>query len=420
MVDFQPSSGMILTMYARAITENVRAALDDTPAVLVHGARQVGKTTLARTLVRPDAYFTLDNAATQSAAVTDPAGFVEGLGDKRVVIDEVQRAPELFRALKERIDRSRVPGQFLLTGSANVLALPSMSESLAGRMEIITMWPLAEQELEGCRSSFVDRLIAKRAMWPSTKSDAHIVDRILRGGYPEAVQRSAAARRRAWFASYITTILQRDIRDISNIEGLAILPRLLSLLATRSSALLNFADLSRSLSIPQSTLKRYFALLDATHLVRLLPAWSSNLGLRLAKAPKLLITDAGLCAHLAGADAARIRSDGNLFGTLLETFVTTEVLKQASWHAQMPSLFHFRTSSGQEVDLVLEDPAGRIVGIEIKATRSVTSSDFNGLRALSHAAGKRFLRGVLLALNDQVVPFGSELTAVPIPSLWTD
>jgi uncharacterized protein len=410
-------------MFRRAIFGNILAALSDSPAVLVHGARQVGKTTLVREVastVHPARYFTLDDATTLAAIAADPDGFVRGLGEERVVIDEVQRAPALFRALKARIDRSPRPGQFLLTGSANVLALPGLSESLAGRMEIVTLWPLAEQEIEATTDAFVDRIFSRQARWPEVPTAGPaVVDRILRGGYPEALIRTSAARRRAWFASYVTTILQRDVRDLANIEGLASLPRLLALVATRSAGLLNFSDLSRGLSIPQSTLKRYFALLEATFLIRLLPAWTSNLGLRLVKSPKLMVSDSGLCASLVGASAERLASEGTLLGSMLETFATMELVKQASWSEAAPHLFHFRTPTGHEVDVVLEDAAGRVVGIEIKATHAVTASDFKGLRVLADAAGSRFVRGIVLSLQDDVVPFGANLHAVPLAALWS-
>jgi predicted AAA+ superfamily ATPase len=410
-----------VAVHARKITRNLLAALADSPAVLVHGARQVGKSTLVERLAadaHPARYLTLDDATTLAAASADPDGFVAGLGEQAVVLDEVQRVPELFRALKARIDRTRTPGRFLLTGSANVLAIPALADSLAGRMEIVTLWPLAEQELEAAEGTLIDRLFARRFEAPPRSRAPGVVDRILRGGYPEAVSRTSLARRRAWYGSYITTILQRDVRDLASIEGLGQLPRLLALLASRTAGLLNFSDLSRSLAIPQSTLKRYFALLEATHLVRPLPAWSTNLGLRLAKAPKLFLGDVGLAAHLVGADVRRLQDDGPLMGALLENLVAMELTKQASWSDAAPALFHFRTATGHEVDLVLEDASGRIVGVETKASRTVSGHDFKGLRALAAAAGKRFLRGVVLAMHDEPVSFGPDLWAIPMSSLW--
>lgn len=409
-------------MHARNIEPKLRAALSDTPVVLIHGARQTGKTTLAREVsshAPARRYLTLDDATTLGAARADPDGFVAAL-DGPVVLDEVQRAPELFRAIKAAVDRDRAHGRFLMTGSANVLLLPKLSESLAGRLEIITLWPLSQGELSGRIEKFIDTAFGARFIGGRVveRSGASVWDRLLRGGYPEPLTRAEDARRDAWFASYISTILQRDVRDLANIDGLSDLPRLLTLLASRVGGLLNFADLSRSLSLPQSTLKRYFALLEATFLVLTLPAWSNNQGLRLTKAPKLMLADTGLAAHLLGMDPHRLKADGNARGLLLENFVAMELIKQATWSATRVKAYHFRTVAGKEVDLVLEDSAGRVVGIEVKSAMSVDSGDFGGLRALREAAGEKFVRGIVLHDGGETVGFGTDMFAVPVRALW--
>ncbi len=366
-------------------------------------------------------YLTLDDPTVLAAAVADAAGFLSGLSGP-VVLDEVQRAPNLFIAIKEAVDRERTPGRFLLTGSANVLLVPTISESLAGRVELITLWPLSQGELEGRSDSFIDAVfagdLASLQMHAVKKNAMPLTERIVRGGYPEPITRPAGARRAAWYASYLTTILQRDIRDLSNIEGLSDLPRLLGLIASRTSGLLNFSDLARSLSMPQSSLKRYFALLEATFLVVTIPAWSSNHGLRLAKAPKVMLGDTVMACHLMGMDEARLKDDGSAGGALLETFVAMELAKQIGWSAARPKLYHFRTATGREVDLVLEDPAGRIVGIEVKSASSVNSRNFAGLRALWEATGSKFVRGIVLLCGPQTVAFEGNLAAVPISTVW--
>lgn len=410
-------------MYRRNIAPLVREALQDTPVVLLNGARQTGKSTLVRggMLETGEArYLTLDEAGVLAAAEADPAGFLSGLGGP-VILDEVQRSPGLFPAIKSEVDRHRSPGRFLLTGSANVLLLPRLSESLAGRMEILTLWPLSQGEIEDVEEGFVDAVFseAQLSFQEEPGETASLYDRLLRGGYPEALARASESRRRAWFGSYVTTILQRDVRDLSNIEGLTDLPRLLSLLATRSASLVNYAELSRSASMPQSTLKRYVSLLEATYLVRLLPAWSSNLGKRLVRSPKLLLCDTGLISSLQGLSAERLASAPVLVGPLLENFVAMELQKQSAWSETQPRLFHFRTQTGQEVDVVLEDPAGRVVGVEIKASATVGARDFRGLRALAEASGNRFRRGVVLYTGRTAVPFGKDLYALPVSSLWT-
>jgi predicted AAA+ superfamily ATPase len=408
-------------MIKRNISQFVLDALSDTPVLLLTGARQTGKSTLVKTITEhshPARYITLDNATVLAAVKHDPTGFLSGL-DGPVVIDEVQRAPELFPAIKAEVDRNRRPGRFLLTGSANVLLLPRLSESLAGRMEILSLWPFSQGELEGIHELFVDSLFAaKFHPHPLPKESlSSLHTRVTNGGYPEAVSRTKEDRRRAWFESYITTILQRDIRDIANIDGLTSLPRLLAMIASRAPSLLNFSELSRTLAMPQSTLKRYMTLLEATFLIQHLPAWSGNLGKRLVKTSKLVMSDTGLMAHLLGANKERLAT-GGIIGPLLENFVVMELIKQITWSSTKPQIFHFRTQTGQEVDIVLEDRAGKLVGIEVKASSTVTAQDFKGLRALAETTGKRFHRGIVLYTGAGSLPFGPELYAIPVNALW--
>lgn len=414
-------------MLPRAITPQLLAALSDTPVVFLAGPRQAGKSTLAQWLAagpRPAHYLTLDDATVLSAATQDPTGFVAGL-EGPVVLDEVQRAPGLYLALKAAVDRDRTPGRFLLTGSARALMLPQLAEALVGRMEVITLWPFAQGELEpgarGEEQGLVDALFGDD--WPTVAEGTEKQDllrRIVVGGYPEAVARQAPARRRAWFGSYVTTILQRDVRDLARIEGLSNLSRLLSLMAARSTGLLNYAELSRSSALAQTTLKRYLALLEATYLVQTLPAWSGNLGRRLVKSPKLLFVDTGLMAHLLGlSDEADVRPDSPTVGPLVENFVAVELLKQSGWSRTQPGLYHFRSHDGQEVDLVLENARGRLVGLEVKAGGEVSGDDFRGLRALAEQVGPRFHRGAVLYAGRETVPFGERLRAYPISGLWT-
>lgn len=399
----------------------VLAALADTPVVLLHGARQAGKSTLAQVIAadaHPARYLTLDDPSTFTAAKGDAAGFILGLEGK-VVIDEVQRAPELFVAIKAAVDRGRQPGRFLLTGSANILLLPQLSESLAGRMEILTLWPLSQGELEGEDENCVNRMFAPRLILPAdsiTRED--LVQRIVMGGYPEVVLRRPL-RRAAWFRSYITTIMQRDVRDIMQIERLDEMLRLLGVLAGRTGTLLNVADLSRTLGIPQTTLHRYLTLLQATFLIQLVPAWTTHVRKRLLKTPKIILADTGLAAHLVGMDGRGLMSNAELWGAFLETFVAMELLKQMTWSKIRPALYHFRTAKGEGVDLVLEAPSGELVAVEVKATAALGADDFGGLRTLASIAGRRFKRGVLLYLGDQALPFGRNLYAFPISSRWT-
>jgi predicted AAA+ superfamily ATPase len=287
-------------------------------------------------------------------------------------------------------------------------------------MEILTLWPFSQGELERRREDFIDRIFANRLpQFPASDlSRYELIQRVLAGGYPEVVGKVSARRRSAWFRSYVTTIVQREVRDLANIEHLAMMPRLLSLLAARAGSLMNYTELSNSLGLPQSTVKRYIALFEMTFLSQPLPAWSVNLGKRLIRSRKLVLNDTGLLAHLTGLDEERIKSDPNTFGPLLENFVIMELRKQATWSEIQPQFFHFRTRKGQEVDIVLENPAGEVVGIEVKASSTVKSGDFKGLKYLGDLLGKRFLRGIVLYTGDQPVPFGSNLYALPVSTLW--
>jgi predicted AAA+ superfamily ATPase len=244
------------------------------------------------------------------------------------------------------------------------------------------------------------------------------MERVVRGGYPEIQRRRSAARRTAWFGAYLTAIVQRDVRDLANIEGLSTLPRLLGLLAARSTGTLNIADLSRAIALPHSTLKRYLGLLSATFLVDTVPAWSGNLGRRLVRSPRVYLSDTGLICSVLGLGVSRLEKEPDLFGPLLETFAMLELRKQMAWSRLRPNLLHFRTQTGQEVDLILEDPAGRLVGIEVKAGATVRTEDLRGLRVLQEAVGRRLVRGVLLYAGTEAVAFGPRLLALPVESVW--
>lgn len=409
-------------MLTRNLTSELLSALADTPVVLLNGARQTGKTTLAQSLIsekHPARYLTLDDPGVLSAIKADPTGFLAGLQGP-VILDEIQRAPELFVAIKADVDKNHRPGRFLLTGSANILLLSRLSESLAGRMEILTLWPFSQGEIAGVRDHFIDAAFAMKPL-PFQKPEGHsaLFARVLRGGFPENLKRADGQRLKTWFRSYITSILQRDVRDLANIEGLTEMPRLLSLLAARATALQNFAELSRSSNLPQSTLKRYLSLLQATFLVQVLRPWSGNLSHRLVKSPKLLLADTGLLANLLDLTEERFELDAGLKGAVLENFVIMELRKQIGWSKTQPRMYFYRTQTGQEIDVILEDGAGRLVAIEVKAAASVKSEDFRWLKAFAEETKRKFHRGVVLYTGAESIPFAANLHALPISALWT-
>lgn len=407
-------------LYPRFIEPRLLEALADTPVVLIHGPRQSGKTTLARTIgeARDYVYFSFDDEVLLSAATTDPAGFVGDLPE-RAILDEVQRAPGIFASLKSAVDRQRVAGRFLLTGSANVLLVPALADSLAGRMGIIRLHPLTQSELAGRAPRFLDLLFAC-AFKPrkSERLGKVLADIVAAGGYPDALARQGARRRQAWYRDYVEALVQRDVRDLARIASLDALPRLLTLAAGQTARLINVSDLASPFQLSRPTIRDYVTLLERVFLLEELPSWHSNRLSRLVKAPKLHIGDTGVACALLGLDADGLRADRKLLGQLLETFVFQELRRQASWHEDPFRFHHFRDKDGVEVDIVLERGGGQIAGVEVKSSATVTAADFRGLRKLKDAAGKRFAAGIVLYDGEASAGFGEGFHAVPIRNLW--
>ena len=405
-------------MYPRFIVSQLKEALSDTRVVLLSGPRQSGKTTLAKAMAEGGRTFlSFDNLTTLAAARQDPIGFIRGLD--RAVIDEVQRVPEVLLAIKESVDEDQRPGRFLLTGSANLMTLPRVADSLAGRMANLSLLPLAQSEILGKASDFLTQVFAGKAPLPAKAAAGDkLVTRVLAGGYPEALGRAVWKRRQDWHRDYLRAIMQRDVRDIAQIDGLSQLPRLLRILAEHSGQLLNFSALGSPLGMNHVTSQKYVGILQQLFLVRSLPPWHHNELKRLTKTAKLHFLDSGLLASLRHLTPQRIAADRALFGAILETFVFSEILKLSSWTGANYQFFHFRDKEQNEVDIVIEDDEGSIVGIEVKAAATVQGSDFNGLRKLAEASGKRFILGLVLCDYEKVVPFGDRLFATSISSLW--
>lgn len=408
-------------MYIRNCYFLIEEALKDTPVVLVCGARQVGKSTIIKEIISNNNdynYFTMDDPSNLAAASRSPASFLSGINGK-IVIDEIQRVPELFLVIKKMIDENREPGKFILTGSANILTLPKLSDSLAGRMEIINMFPLSQGEIHGVKDDFIDKSFNCRIFSNDYECDyASIIEKIINGGYPEVLSRVNIKRKSAWFSSYITALLQRDIRDLSAIEGLRELPVLLSLLATRAGHLSNLSELSRIAKIPGTTLKRYITLLEAVFLITHIPSWYVNQEKRVVKTPKLYFNDTGLLCHLFGVDSRKLLSDRNFTGSIFENFVLMELVKQKGWSNRQVSIYHYRTHTGCEVDIVLEASNGDIVGIEVKSHEEAIGKDFNGLRALKETVGLNFKAGYVLYTGKKKIQFDEMLMALPISVIW--
>lgn len=410
--------------YRRHLEQLIAAAMADTPVVMVHGARQTGKTTLVKAQGSGEgssrSYRTFDDPDILASAMASPRQFI--FEADTLTLDEVQLAPQLFPVIKLAVDEDRRAGRFLLTGSANILSVPKVSESLAGRMEILTLWPLSQAEIEGTPGTLIDDLFNTPSILPKTKPKQSqgrpLWERVLAGGFPEVLSRSAQDRRRAWFRAYITTITERDVRDLANVEHLRSMPQLLRLLAARAGNLLVFSDVARDLGLPASTVKRYINLLETTFLVRMLPGWAVNLNKRVVKAPKVYLLDTGLLAHLLDIDANRLTRDPGLRGPLLENFVYMELVKLIGWSKAQPSLYHYRSHHDREVDFVLEHPDGRIVGIEVKSGDTVDPRDARNLEDLRDTAGDRFHQGILLYPGTNALALGDRISTMPIQGLW--
>lgn len=407
-------------LFPRYAEPHLTEALGDSPVVLIHGPRQCGKTTLAQVVGKRlgYAYVSFDDEVARGAAEADPAGFVDDLPE-RTILDEVQRVPTLFTALKKAVDRDRRPGRFLLTGSANVLLVPKLADSLAGRMEILRLHPLAQCELVRRPSGFLDTLFAGGFKTRTTDRLARgLAERIAAGGYPAALRRAPGRRRSVWYRDYLEALVQRDVRDLARISALDALPRLLASAASQTAHLQNVSDLAAPFQLSRQTIRDYVALLERVFLVETLPPWHTNRLSRLVKTPKLHVGDTGLACALLGVDAAALAADRPLLGQLLETFVFQELRRQASWHEDSLAFFHFRDKDGAEVDIVIERGARALVGVEVKAAATATSADFRGLRKLKAAAGKRFAAGVVLYDGETSASFGDGLYAVPLRALW--
>ena len=407
-------------LFTRHLAPRLREALADTPAVLIHGPRQSGKTTLARAVGVPRGYryVSFDDEAVAGTARNDPVGFVGALPPK-VILDEVQRVPEIFTSLKAAIDQRRTAGRFILTGSAHVLFVPGLADSLAGRMGILQLHPLSQCEVENARPRFVDALFGGRFRTGiAERLGGELAERIAAGGYPAALARRTGARRRAWYRDYVESQVQRDVRDLSRLRSFDALPKLLALAASQTARLVNVAELSAPFELTRQTIHEYVTLLERVFLLERLPSWHVNRMSRLVKRPKLHMGDTGIACALLGLDAATLDRNRESLGALLETFVLQELRRQASWRREPIGFFHFRDRDDFEVDIVLEQGHLAVAGVEVKAAATVGDADFRGLRKLRDAAGKRFAGGVVLYDGTAAGKFDDGLFAVPIRALW--
>lgn len=402
-------------MIQRKAEQLVREALSDTPVVAIQGPRQCGKTTLAQTVAPEKTYVTLDDGLILDQALRNPKAFLAAYPDG-AVIDEIQRAPSLFLALKADVDKNRQPGRWLLTGSANVMVMPKLSESLAGRMEVISLWPLSGQELKGS-TTLVDKVFSNDSSFGN--GIEFDWQEILRGGFPEPVQRASENRRRAWFESYIKALIERDVRDVADIDGLAALPRVLRLLAAEAGDTLNVSGLSRETGIPHTTLSRYLSVLDAVFLTWAMPSWESGLSHRTIKAGRVTFVDSGIHSHLLGLNAQRLQSEPEMARRASLNFATMELRKQSTWSDVRPVLSHFRSIRRYEVPLILEAPDGRIAAFTVTEQLSASPRDLEALRFLESLIEDRLVFAGAFHAGSDVQKITDRMRALPISSLFT-
>lgn len=405
-------------LYPRLIEPRLAEALGDTPVVLLAGPRQAGKTTLVRQVAdRGWRYLTMDDELTLLSAREDPVGMVRSLD--RAVIDEIQRAPALLLAIKKSVDEDRRPGRFLLTGSANLMALPTVADSLAGRMETLSLLPLSQSEMAGRTRNWLDSVFSDQLPLPGSVASADdLVERVLRGGYPEAVSRSTARRRTAWARQYIDAIIARDVRDVAGIEKLDQLPRFLRALAQTAGQMCNYTQLGGQVDLDGKTAAKYIGVFEQMYLLRRVDVWARNRLNRVVKSPKLQFIDSGLLATLLDLTVEEVQQNKARFGNVLETFVFAELLKHTTTSDGQYQLMYYRDADKVEVDVVIENAAGQLVGVEVKAAATVKESDLRGLRKLAGLAGKDFKMGVLLYDGNETMPLGGGIWAAPLSTLW--
>ncbi len=405
-------------LFPRLIAPRITEALMDTPVILLAGPRQVGKTTLVRQLATQGMrYLTLDDELTRLSALEDPVGMIRSLD--RAVIDEIQRAPQLLLAIKKSVDEDRRPGRFLLTGSANLMALPTVADSLAGRMETLSLLPLSQSEMHASPKNWLDAAFSGRLLKVKNPllGDA-LVDAVLQGGYPEAISRTTARRRLAWSRQYIDALIQRDIRDVACIEKLDQLPRLLRGLAQMAGQMCNYTQLGGQVGLDSKTAARYVGVFEQMYLLKRVDVWAHNRLTRVVKTPKLQFVDSGLLAMLINLSSEEIGQNRTRFGHVLETFVFGELLKHSTTADDDYRLMYYRDADKYEVDVVIENAAGKLVCVEVKAAATVKESDLRGLKKIASLAGDHFQMGVLLYDGTETMPLGNGIWAAPLSTLW--
>lgn len=404
--------------YSRLLAPRIVEAMKDTPVVLVAGPRQAGKTTLVSHMSNQEMqYLTLDDELTLLSAQEDPTGLIRSLD--RAIIDEIQRAPQLLLAIKKSVDEDRRQGRFLITGSANLMALPTIADSLAGRMETLKLLPLSQGEIHQNSANWIDSVFADNI--PAILNPIigkELVETVLQGGYPEAISRTTSRRRTTWYRQYVDAIIQRDVRDIANIENLDQLPRFLSALVHVAGQMCNYSQLGAKVGLDHKTAAKYMGIFEQMYLIKRVNVWSSNHLKRMVKTPKLQFIDSGLLSSLATITPELITQNRTKFGPILESFIFGELLKLTTVSDDDYRILYYRDHDRYEVDFIIENRAGQLVGVELKAAATATQNDLRGLKRFKSVAKDQFKLGVILYDGTDTLPLGDGLWAVPISTLW--
>lgn len=389
----------------RGIASRLAEYLNQFPVTMLAGPRQAGKSTLVATIPNRT-YLTMDDTLLMESAAHSPRQFLQGAA--ALTIDEVQRVPEIFLPLKKTVDENRIPGRFLLTGSANILALPRVADALTGRMGVIDLLPMSQAEIEATEFNFIDWLTETT---PSMREYpvAKIEDRIACGGYPEPVQLPSTEACKRWADSYLRTTLERDVRNLADIEHTRTFPRLLRSLANRQGETLNIEALARDTGMPATTVRRYVDLLGKLFLIQTVPAWSADLQVRLTKSPKLYLVDSLLSASLAPLPPT----------AALNAFFANELARLLTYSHSQATLFHFRTVRNKEVDFVLEATDGSLIGIQITDAEVPPAAAQEGLTYLREVAADRYRQGIILYAGERAIPLGATDWALPHSAVWT-
>ena len=406
----------------RHITKLVLEDMEDIDAVFINGQRQAGKSTFVETFAshyKKAPYITYDDLTFRAAEVTSPGTTFSGITEGLVILDEIQLIPNSFLALKQKIDevrRKKEKIKFLLTGSVDAMLFPKLSLALVGRMYVRTMYPFSAAEIFGTQGNFLNKMLKTAPDISAKFQKFNFSSVVLKATFPKL---SLDVKNKAqWCQSYISTLLDRDVKNLSDIDKIEIVPQLLAILAGQVGGLLNEAHLASAVKVSQPTLKRYRTLLDGVFLTYLLPPWFNNFGKRFVKSPKIYFTDTLLLCHLLGCSPEEIKDKRpEIYGHVLENFAAAELKKQLALMGD-GILYHFRTSDLKEIDFVIEKRDGTLLAIEIKASQSVMPDDFKHILFLQKALPKKLVRGIVLYSGEKVIEFGKDLFAIPLTALW--